>query len=261
MKFQISTSSSNIDFDTLDDAYDYDVKGSPWFSPRYVLESFDTLLKVFESSVVSTQSDFQKAREARVVSIALLGISSLQRRHYVMQIYQGERPDVASLTLVERKDKPVHALLQQVEVVVFEKHSDENDVLEFLARTKLSPIKGYDSNTVILCEIRKTMRLEPYMKMHSKLKKINPEPTVMLIGRISRSRYLYQICQIWPEINLLTDIDVKEAATKYPAPHVFRLVLGADQKINIVKSNLPRPTHFEVFNLDEEKLKKKYGKS
>jgi hypothetical protein len=237
--------------------YIFDSGLYPWHSPRYVLEAYDSLIQTFNDQALGSK-DFEKAREARLVAISLLGIHELTKRHYLMQVSRENSPDIVTMFRAELKGMPVHGFFQEVEVVSFDKNSPETDVVEFLKRTKLSPKYSYDNKTIILCEVKRDMRLPPYETIHTRLKELNPLPTVIIIGKISPEKLIYKICQIWPTLDLLTDIDVFELANKYPSPHNLQLTKGSDHQIKYGKRVAGKPGYFEVFGLDEIKLKKKY---
>ena len=243
--------------DGLDNALGYDIQSFPWHSPRYVLDAFDWLLKKYNGLVVK-EREFKSAREARAVAILLLGISKQQNQHYVMQVSREESPDIISLTLIERENKPVYALIQEVEVVTLNMHSKDIDVVNFLKRTKLSPKKSYDDKTVILCEIRKKMQLESYEIINKKLNKIQAKTDIFLLGKISPNKQIYQMCQVWRKLNMIYDIDVYRLGMNYPEPHNLMLTPGVSKKILIKKSDFPKPSYYEVFALNEEKIKSKF---
>lgn len=237
----------------------FDITKYTWHSPRYILICFDRILAAF-GEVVYSHGEFKKVREIKAVAILLLGLYKLQNIPYLLQISRDTSPDVITLRLREAKDISVEAQRQTVEVVTYGHFSDKG-ILEFLINTKLSPEKAkksYDDKTVILCEITKQIRLPPYKLMFEELKKINPRPVVFTLGKISQDKHIYQICQIWPEIDFLTDIDMIELANSYPKPHNTRFIKSASKKVTIAPSVLPKPNEFEVFGLDKAKLYKKF---
>lgn len=236
-----------------------DINTRPWHSPSYVLWSLDQLILKY-GEIVGTKREFQKAREARAVALLLLGINKTQGLHYMMQISDDNSPDIRSIRLVERPNQPTVGEIQDVEVVTFGNYSD-GEVADFIINKKLNSKKAYDDKTIILCEVIKRTNLQPYVTMYEKMKSINPLPTIFVLGKISpeQDRYVYQICQIWPSIDYLEDIDVLQQVKTYPAPHNLMLNHGPAQIITYTKSGKAKPTPYEVFGLNEQELVKKYG--
>jgi hypothetical protein len=93
----------------------------------------------------------------------------------------------------------------------------------------------------------------------TELTQLKPKPTIIILGKISPDKQEYQTCQVWPDLNLATDIDVFKLANEYPSPHSLTLVKGGDHKLSYGKRIAGKPSYFEAFGLDEVKLKTKYN--
>lgn len=236
-----------------------DISSRPWHSPAYVLFCFDKILEIFKEKI-SIHRDFKKAREARAAAILLLGINKLQKIHYMMQIVEDESPDILSIRLVESKNRPIIGEIQGIEILSYGSYS-QGEVTDFIINKKLSPSvskKAYDDKTIILCEVKKKVKLLPYLKMYKKLKKINPISTVFIFGKVSPVKHIYQICQIWPKVDYLVDVDLVNLVKKYPQPHNLMITRSSEKKINYISSEAQKPTPFEVFGLDKRLLIRRF---
>jgi hypothetical protein len=213
-----------------------------WFSPINVLYHFARLESLLSSTERKTRS-FKKAKEAYRVAIMLMGIIKLQQRQYWLQIIKDEEgsPDIRTGTFVIETGKPKEFTMQEIEVVNFEQHSNEN-IIDFLKRTKLSPKRPYPSYITFLCDVSKTTLLPPYRQIRDELKSITVKNSVVILGKIHPQKHIYRICQVHPEIDLLTDFDVMEEAYNKKYRGVLSLKLGTDDKLSFIY--LPNEKHY-----------------
>lgn len=242
----------------------YNAQKKHWVSPRLVLVYYDQFLKLFGDKIFKSV-DFKKVLEAKVAAIVLLGIHKLTANHFMMQVpvAVNESPDIITMNLREYPDKPVQMGTQDVEVVEYSEKSQE-DIATFLERTKLSPSlskKAYDDKTIIICHITKNNVLVSHPNLHNKIKQIKPvsKATVYLLGPIPHKDKYYRLVRVWPELDSLVEIDIVNDGNNYPKPHSCKFSLGMNKKIIFGKSGLPLPTPYEVFELSEEEIKRKYN--
>lgn len=219
-----------------------------WFSPINILYHYARLESVLPPDKRKTRS-FKKAKEAYHVAIMLMGIIKFQQRHYWLQVVKDEEgsPDIRTGTFVIEAGRPRGFTIQEVEVVDFEQHSDEN-IVDFLKRTKLSPKRPYPPHTTFLCNVSKTTLLPPYAQIHDRLKSVVAENPVVVLGRIYSRRHIYRICQVHPEMDLLVDFDVMKESYNKKYRGVLRLKLGADDRLNFIY--LPNEKHYPFETLD-----------
>src|SRR3989338_9962447 len=119
-----------------------------WYSPLNVIYHFKRIEKRLSTSE-RTSKKFSKAREAFVVAIMLVGMRSILNREFWLQLVgdEFESPDIKTGTFtLPTKTQSNDFSIQDVEVVEYNTHSEEN-LIDFLKRTKLSNKKSYDSLT------------------------------------------------------------------------------------------------------------------
>lgn len=233
----------------------YNAQEKCWVSPTLVLIYYDKLLKKHGENIF-TSRNFKKVIEAKVVAIALLGISKYTKTHFMMQVPNAvnESPDIVTMHLVESDNKPVHMNIQDVEVVEYSER-ETVDLGTFLINTKLSPVKAkksYDDKTIVLCNITKNNLYVNHQKLYEELQTINPKPAVYLLGPIHRTKKTYILTRIWPALDKSIEIDVVNEGNSYPKPDSCKFSLGANKKVVFGKSSLPLPTEMEVFELSGE---------
>lgn len=237
-----------------DEQYLFNAHEYPWHSPRYVLEAYDYLLTAYDQNAVIKEKVFEKAREMRAAAICLLGIWQIQDEHFMMQVSRDRSPDVRTMVLKEIKDKPNHGFFQEVELVALDDNSDETELIPFLERTKLSPRYAYDDKTIILVELKKNMTIPSYNEIHRQLEPLNPTPTVMILCRVHPTEHQYAVTQVWPIVELNSEVDVVKAANAYPSPHNLQLTRGMARKVMFSNSGKPKPTYYEVFGIDPKDI-------
>jgi len=239
----------------------YNAQEKPWVSPRLVLIYYDHILKIFGNNIFKF-SDFRKVIEAKVVAITLLGVLKGNGGHHLMQVPTdvNESPDIVTMMLKEYSDKAVQMEMQDVEVIEYGDHTRE-DIATFLLKEKLDPKlskKAYDDQTIIICHIIKKGVVVSHPDLHEKIKIVNPKAKVYLLGQVPYPTKRYRLVRVWPQLDSLIYIDVVDDGNNYPKPDSLKLSLGTNKKIVIGKSNIPLPTPYEVFELNEEKLKRKF---
>lgn len=239
----------------------YNAQEKHWVSPRLILVYYDKLLKILGDNMFKSD-DFKKVFEAKAAAIALLGVHKGSGNHFMMQVPKdiNESPDIVTMNLKEYSDKPVQMEIQDVEIIEYGENSQE-DIATFLIKEKLDPMqskKAYDDKTIIICHITKSKVLVSHPGLHEKIKKVNPKATVYLLGQVSHPSRRYRLVRVWPHLDSLIYIDVVNDGNSYPKPDSLKLSLGTNKKIVTGKSNIPLPTPYEVFELNEEELKKKF---
>lgn len=219
-----------------------------WFSPINVLYHYARLESLLSSAERKTRS-FKKAKEAYHTAIMLMGIIKFQQRQYWLQVVKDEEgsPDIRTGTYVIEAGKPKEFTIQEVEVVDFEQHSDE-DIVDFLKRTKLSLKRPYPSYITFLCNVSKTTLLPPYRQIHDKLKSVIAKNSVVVLGKIHPQKHIYRICQVHPEIDLLIDFDVMKEAYNKKYRGVLKLKRGIDDNLSFIY--LPNEKHYPFEALD-----------
>ena len=146
-----------------------------------------------------------------------------------------------------------------MEITEFEEHSTDNDVVEFLKRTKLSPRKSYDEHTMIICLVNRKKEEINRKYINEELKKINPKYTIYILGRpYNGEPGLFIIFTPYPLLTKPIQYNLAETSKKYYLPSPIKFHLGIEQKISFEKTHLETFNIHKVFGLDEDKLKKKY---
>jgi len=239
----------------------FDVYKYHWFSPSAVLWAWGQIVTVFGHDIVVSKNDFKKVEEMRKAAIMVLALHKNLDTHFFLQASRDEFPDVYTLDYLETPEKPVQAFYQTVEVVNFEEHSHTNDIGQFILDTKLTnPKKSYDEKTVILCFINKPFKVT-FQEIHNRLETALFKPSrVYILGESKLHENVYILTQVWPEIaHSVVDLSVR--AKMYRKPDHVKFQKSASRVMNFQKrKDIPAPTAFEAFGLNEQVLRKKYGK-
>lgn len=185
-----------------------------WFAPLNVIFHFNELRNEHLSI---KDKRFKKAEEAFRVAIMLVGIMAIQKKKYWMQIVSDDMgsPDIRTGNYKEPRGTPNNTwITQEVEVVVFDDHSNER-LPEFIKRTKLSRRKAYDSLITILCYIKKDFQLPPLKTLVEDLKKENCLNPIIVLGKTSPNEESYKMAQVNPVLDLTIEFDlIKELKEK-----------------------------------------------
>ena len=237
---------------------DYNEKKDAWFSPKHVVDNFEVLRGVFRDNLL--KHDFKKARELFAGAITLLGAYELssQNKYFLQLNKQSSSPDIIAAKQTERTDLPILLELAQIELTEFEEHAKTDELVDFLKTTKLSPRKAYSNKTMIACLINRMMPVNR-QKIAKQLSDISPTSSVYIIGRKDRGGIGdFVIFQAYPKLTRFIKYNVDKTASKYSLPSPVRLSLGMDRKIIYKNARVEYISVFEMFGLDEEKIKRKY---
>ncbi len=231
----------------------------PWYSPAYVVHMAEELIKTYSQENIDKDTLFQKVGEMKGAAIMLLGLHKAFGTHFFMQSSLDRFPDVWTLYQEEVSGKNVDTKYQTVEVVTYETHTSI-PVVDFILKSKLiNPKKAYDEETVILCYIRKAGTFIDFDLLYEKLGQYKFKPSrVFVIGNKMKKPQIFLLSQVWPVIHH-EDVDYVERTKAYPLPHRKFFKKGVSKKVEYrgsISSSKPNP--YEVFNLDEQILKKKY---
>jgi len=203
-----------------------------WFAPINVLYHFARLDDVSSEKHKKTKV-FRKAYEANLAAIMLMGVIKSQRVQYWMQVVpdKQESPDVRTFRYSNDPAKKNWQDIQEVEVTQYEKHSPES-ITDFLKRTKLA--YPYPAQTTILCLADKTTTLPSWKQMYTDLKGLSPHTPVIILAKTHPSKTIYTICQIHPEIDLLTDFDIMEESYNKKYLGVLKVKLDAHNRLQFI---------------------------
>ncbi len=240
--------------------HDYNEQKDSWYSPREILIRFEQLRNNY-GDILDSDPLFKKAREMFIGAIALGGAYELcEQNIYYMQLNtQTDSPDVVAVRLVEKPDEPVNAEIVQMEIVEFEKHSETQDIVEFLRKNKLPSRKYYDSETMIICLINKKLGINP-KDISDKLRQINPpiEQHIYIIGRDAFNTDIFYIFSPYPKETKIVPFDILDTLNKYISYPRIRLFKGTNDKIEFTEANEEILSTAEILGLDKNKIHKKY---
>lgn len=232
----------------------YNSQEKEWVSPRLVLYYYNLLLKKHKSKFHNRI--FDKAREARVSAISLLGFHKKTGVHYFLQVPKkiNESPDIVTMNRKEYSDKPVQQEIQDVEITEYGENSRE-DLPTFLIRKKISPKESghaYDEKTSIICYLTKKITKVNQAHLYEKIKENNPRAHIYLLGGVPNKNNWYRLTQIWPSLGGSVEFDVLEEAIKYPKPDSLSLSIGTNKIIIDKPSGKSLPSPYNVFEINEQ---------
>ncbi|MBI4008985.1 hypothetical protein HY357_02025 [Candidatus Roizmanbacteria bacterium] len=126
-------------------------------SPRKVIERMENIIEKYGISRAIKSVAFQKAREAWVASIFMLGMSQLSKKTYWIQenSIAHEAPDIVACSYrnpTNPQERGVVKEIQPIEVSEYTKYS--NQVLPLFIKKKLKD-KFYHEETIVVCYVRK----------------------------------------------------------------------------------------------------------
>jgi hypothetical protein len=192
-----------------------------WFSPAKILYYY--ALRESQSFTGKSRDEIKQMKEARQVAIALLAIIKFHNRNFWMQLVDSKTEQTPDLRTCCYNLQNNVLEIQEIELVTYEEHSD-TDVANFIIDKKLSGKKSYTDNTAIICYINKTIRTEPWIKVHEKLKegaKLNND--TFLVGRTSPYEHIYQVAQIHPKISIIETVNIIEMTYNHKMPNTILL--------------------------------------
>lgn len=230
-----------------------------WYSPAYVIHMAEELIKTYGQDAIDNDTTFQKVGEMKGVAIMLLGLHKALGHQFFMQPSLDQFPDVWTLYQEEISDKNVQTKYQTVEVVTYETHTSI-PVADFILKCKLiNSKKAYDEDTIILCYIRKSGTYIDFNELYKKLKTHKFKPTrVFIVGNKIEDPQIFLLSQVWPIVHHEV-IHYVERTKAYPLPHRMFFKRGIPKIINYkTGASLLKINPYPVFNLDEQRLKKKY---
>lgn len=209
----------------------YDVRKFPWYSPKFVIQAFHKLAQKYSGQIEKHDRKFRVAHEMFETAIALLGVYKLDESNkYFMQTnQQSKSPDVVAVKLIE-ENKLVTSGVSQVEVVTMEEHSPENNVVDFLLRTKFSNKKSYSQTTLILCTVNKKIQIN-LDEVRDRIKEINPKSALYILGKVPETEGKWVIYSPHPITTKPVTFDVAEVAKEYWLPDSLVLQKGAKKSI------------------------------
>lgn len=195
-----------------------------WFNPVNVIYEFKRLesLGVINPSI----KPYKKLQEAYISAVSLIGMVSKLGLNFWLQMVDDKEgsPDIKTIC---RNPKGVvnEFAIHDVEVVIFNKHTPSDDLIEFLLKTKLSDNKAYDDLTNILCFIDRFVVFPSVFDIQQSLlaKDLKKKSPVMLLGKILKNEERYRLVHIYPEISFDITFDLLEECRKITYPGGFRL--------------------------------------
>ncbi len=236
----------------------YDQQKDPWYSPIETVKKFQVFGNVFGSNL--NKREFKTAREMFTAAITLLGAYELnpENKYWLQVNKQSPSPDIMAARLIVQPGKLNIMEIAQMEIVTFEDHFPSDDIVEFLKATKLSRRKSYDANTIIVCNVNRKVPVN-HREMFEKLKVLNPKSTIYVTGRsndVDSGNFI--IFSPFPKLTKVIEYNVFKTAEKYSLPFRIRFHLGANQKNIFGKDTKEYVSLYNMFGLDEKKIKEQY---
>lgn len=103
-----------------------------WFSPRYAIYNFWAIGEKFGKQV-DGMNKYQKAREAWILGVALLGIIQLTKELWWLQIPLEDPPDLKAMKITPNNEKNINILdYREIEIM---------EVVRYSSKTLIEEIK------------------------------------------------------------------------------------------------------------------------
>ena len=185
-----------------------------FYNPVNIIYEFK---KLEYSGVINPRiKAYKKLQEAYISAISLVGLAEALGIDFWLQIVDDKEgsPDIKTIHRAPKTENNEFNI-EDVEIVIFEKHSTK-DIVEFLLSTKLSAKKGYDDLTSILCFVDKIAYLPSTIELHKALvdKRLNKKSPVMLLGKIYQNQEKYRLVNIYPDLSFDITFDLEEGCKK-----------------------------------------------
>lgn len=239
---------------------DYSVQKYPWYSPNLIIRSIHKLTKIYGSNI-EDKREFKLAREMFDAAIALLGAYKLDsdNKYFMQANFQSNSPDVMAAKQTEQSNRRIQLDLNQIEIVTMNEYSKTDDILEFLKRTKLSSKKSYTEDTLLLLILNKKIQINRE-KIAKKLSKINPKPTIYILGKMTGNNDNWAIFTPWPRLTKYIIYSLSDTMKEIRLPESVSFHRGLQQSSNYTEPKNVEITVEKLFGIKEEVVKK-YRKS
>lgn len=199
-----------------------------WYSALDVIAhyyaDFDPVLGVKPS---------KKADEMWAVAVMLVGIQEVEKRQYWMQPVSDTEgsPDVRTITRIERDDDRARDYVyQDVEVVTYTEASSDENLTDFLLRTKLSPDDAYDELTTILVWAKGAAHSPSASEWQTALKDVKQKTPVVLVGRAHPSEPIHSLIQVHPAPRRILEFSLPDALKAQRYTGVLNLKRGGKNR-------------------------------
>jgi hypothetical protein len=194
-------------------------------------------------------------------AVTLLGAYevSVENKYWMQSNEQTPSPDVMASLQVETTEG-FNLLLNKMEIVEMERHAGTDDIVDFLLENKLSKLKSYAEDDMIVLVVNKQIPID-HRKIHIRLEELKPKPTIYIIGRpLGVEPGGFSIFSPYPFLTTPLQFNVNDTAARYWIPDKVSFSLSSEKKIRFTKSNDLRPTNtYETLGLDKSKIYKRFG--
>jgi hypothetical protein len=240
---------------SINNTQTYWLKDPLWFSPTSVIFHYLNHIENIDLKHKNSKK-FRKAEELFTVAKAVIGIQTNELKQYWIQPVSDLEgsPDVRTGCFISKDgDNAPDFTFQDVEVVVFLPKENE-DIVSFLGRTKLSANKAYDNKTIILCHILKSIHISSMPQISEDLKNINAVCPVVILGRIDIKKSDYILFQVHPQFKIISKYNLEENILLGGRRGVLNLQRGS----KLVNNEYPNEKHcpFESLGFECPIIKK-----
>ena len=152
----------------------------------------------------------RKAEELYVAAIVSKGMEELTKQKIWVQPVPDEEqsPDVRAIVKFETvQDKADNYSQIDLEVVNYE-HSPNENLIQFLLRTKFSDTKSYDEKTTIILRVKEKTLLPSKEEWINSLRDSKCKSHVIILGRTDPIKPEYTITQVYPQYKELININL-----------------------------------------------------
>lgn len=240
---------------------DYDQRKERWYSPLEVLQAFETIHQ--EVGNLINDPVFKRAHEMFYGAVALVGAYGLcsENTYFMQANNQTRSPDIMAAKQRET-DKGILLEMTPLEIVELEQHTETDNVVEFLKKTKLGRNKSYTDNDLILLVLKKNMKFNQ-LAAYQQLSTIHPKPTIYAIGKPSAEPGKWELWTLYPQDPPgSVSYVLAEAAKSYKLPPRMTLVRSLEKKIKYTNPRRINITAYEILGLQGriKYIERKMGK-
>lgn len=181
-----------------------------WYSPGFILEAADAAVTYCTENAVKSTSALSKILgEARASAFFALSVAQQRSTETWLQfVDQREQAPDMRVMHFEMVGKLQTMTTINVEVASYTRHSDE-DLGDFMLRTKLKPEVAYSKDTVIVFFVQRAIGADEVRRAHEIVSPATIDTLAFLVGQADWD--LFQVQMVYPRLAGRIDTRISDA--------------------------------------------------